>query len=90
MKCSSLKHSGSETKILGLDDIRAHISPMMQSPRRLLTGQAPKSPQVLELANWPHKLATIVAILRHLCTQLNSQARLEQLNLSKTDPSTWP
>jgi hypothetical protein len=25
MKCSSLKHSGSKTKILALDDTRAHI-----------------------------------------------------------------
>jgi hypothetical protein len=41
MKCSSLKHSGSEIKILLLGDTRAHIGPMMQ--RLLLTGQAPKS-----------------------------------------------
>jgi hypothetical protein len=41
MKCSSLKYSGSETKILSLDNIRVRIDPMMQSPRLLLTGQAP-------------------------------------------------
>jgi hypothetical protein len=29
MKCSSFKHSGSETKILSLGDTRARIGPMM-------------------------------------------------------------
>jgi hypothetical protein len=43
MKCSSLKYSGSETKILVLNDARAYIDPMMRSPRWLLTGWAPKS-----------------------------------------------
>jgi hypothetical protein len=43
MKCLSLKHSGSETKILSLGDTRARIGPMMQSPWLLFTGQAPKS-----------------------------------------------
>jgi hypothetical protein len=43
MMCSSLKHSGSETKILALNDTRARISPMIQSPRLLLTGQAPQA-----------------------------------------------
>jgi hypothetical protein len=43
MKCSSLKHSGRETKILSLGDTRARISPMMWSPRLLFTGWAPKS-----------------------------------------------
>jgi hypothetical protein len=37
-----LKHSGSETKILPLDDTRVHIGPMMRSPRRLLTGYKQK------------------------------------------------
>jgi hypothetical protein len=44
MKCSSLEHSGSKTKILALDDTRARIGPMMRSPRLLLTGHTPKSP----------------------------------------------
>jgi hypothetical protein len=43
MKCSRLKHSGSETKTLSLDDTRARIGPKMRSPRLLLTGQAPMS-----------------------------------------------
>jgi hypothetical protein len=43
MKFSSFKHSGSETKILTLGDIRARIGPKMRSLRLLLTGRAPKS-----------------------------------------------
>jgi hypothetical protein len=42
MKCLSLKHSGSKTKILSHEDARARIGPMMQSPCVLLMGQAPK------------------------------------------------
>jgi hypothetical protein len=38
----------------------------------------------------PYKLATTSKIFRHLCTQKDPQARLEQLKLSKADPSTWP
>jgi hypothetical protein len=38
------KHSGSETKILSLDDTRTYIDPKMRSPRLLLTGRAPMSP----------------------------------------------
>jgi hypothetical protein len=45
---------------------------------------------VLRLATGSHPLATVVTILRHLCTQFNPQAKPEQLKLSKTDPSTWP
>jgi hypothetical protein len=52
MKCLSLKHSESETKILSLDDTRAHISPKMQSPRLLLTGWAPKSPPKPQARHW--------------------------------------
>jgi hypothetical protein len=43
MKCSSLKHSGSETKILSLGDTRARIGPKMLSPRLLLMRWAPRS-----------------------------------------------
>jgi hypothetical protein len=80
MKCSSLKHSESETKILSLGDTRACIGPMMQSPRLLLTRRAPKSLPSLRAHHW----ATAVTILMNFCTQLNPQARLEQLKLSKT------
>jgi hypothetical protein len=52
MKCSSLKHSGSQTKILSLGDTRARIGPKLRSPRLLLTGQAPKSPPKLLVRHW--------------------------------------
>jgi hypothetical protein len=38
----------------------------------------------------PHKLATAPAVLIHFCNKKDPQARLEQLKLSKIDPSTWP
>jgi hypothetical protein len=50
MKCLSLKYSGSETKILSLGDTRARIGPMMQSPRLMFMGRAPKS----HLSPWAH------------------------------------
>jgi hypothetical protein len=89
MKCSSLKHSGRETKILELNDTRARMGPMMRSPRRLLTGPAPKSPPSSQV----HHLATQTCHSSHstqASLHINSpQAKLEQLNLIKTDPSTW-
>jgi hypothetical protein len=45
---------------------------------------------VLGLAIGPHPLAAAVITLWHLCTQLNPQAKPEQLKLSKTDLLTWP
>jgi hypothetical protein len=38
MKFLSFKHSGSETKILTLDDARVRTGPKMRSPRLLLDG----------------------------------------------------
>jgi hypothetical protein len=38
----------------------------------------------------PHELAIAPKVLRHICNPKDPQARLEQLKLSKTDPSTWP
>jgi hypothetical protein len=52
MKCLSLKHSGSETKILSLDDAMTRIDPIMQSPRLMLTGRAPKSPLSPQAHHW--------------------------------------
>jgi hypothetical protein len=52
MKCSNLKHSGSKTKILALDDTRAHIGPMMQSSQLLLMGRAPKSLSSPQARHW--------------------------------------
>jgi hypothetical protein len=70
MKCSGLKHSGSETKILALDDTRARIGPMMQSPWWLLTGPAPKSP----LSPRAHHWATPICHSSH-----NTQASLHTI-----------
>jgi hypothetical protein len=90
MKCSSLKHSGSETKILSLGDTRARISPKMRSPRLLLMGRAPKSPPKLWVRHWVtsncHSSHNTLASLH---TIENSRAKPEQLKLSKTDSSTW-
>jgi hypothetical protein len=52
MMCSSLRHSGSETKILALDDVRARIRTMMRSPRLLLMGWDPKSLLSLQAHHW--------------------------------------
>jgi hypothetical protein len=37
----------------------------------------------------PHKFTAAATILKHLYTQLMLQAKLEQLKLSKTNPSMW-
>jgi hypothetical protein len=91
MKFSSFKHSGSETKILTLDDTRARIGPMIQSPRLQLTGQAPKSLLRPRAHHWAtptcHNSHKTLAALH---TQQQTQAKPEQLKLSKTDLSTWP
>jgi hypothetical protein len=50
MKCSILKQSGSETKILSLGDAR--IGPKMLSPRLLLTGWALMSPPKPQTHHW--------------------------------------
>jgi hypothetical protein len=73
MKCSSVKYSESETKILPLDDTRARIGPKMRSPRLLLTGRAPKSPPNPQAHHWAtptyhssHKtLASLHTIEKH-------------------------
>jgi hypothetical protein len=52
MKCSSLKHSESEPKILSLDDASARIDPIMRSPRLMLMGRAPKSPPSPRAHHW--------------------------------------
>jgi hypothetical protein len=52
MKFLSFKHSGSETKILTLDDTMTHIGPKMRSPLLLLTGRAPKSLPTPRALHW--------------------------------------
>jgi hypothetical protein len=91
MKCSKFKHSGSETK----DDTRRY-----KGSHRALRCEVLDSSLELRLpADFPilrwvaigsHKLATTPAVLRHFCNQKDPQVRLEQLKLSKTDPSMWP
>jgi hypothetical protein len=91
MKCSKFKHSGSDTK----DGTRRY-----KGPHRALRCEVLDSSSKLEpptdfsvlwwVATGPHELATATTILSHFCNQKDLQARLEQLKLSKTDPSTWP
>jgi hypothetical protein len=90
MKCSKFKYSGSDTK-----DCTRRYKGMHQALR---CGVLDSSSELGSLANFtvlrwvttgPHELATAPAVLRHLCNQKDPQARLEQLNLSKIDPSTW-
>jgi hypothetical protein len=61
MKCSNLKHSECETKILSLGDTRACIGPMIRSTCLLLTGRAPKSPP----NPWTHHWATLTCHSSH-------------------------
>jgi hypothetical protein len=73
MKFSSFKYSGSETKILPLDDTRARIGPKMRSPQLLLTGRATKSLPTPRARHWAtptchssHKtLTTLHTIKKH-------------------------
>jgi hypothetical protein len=45
---------------------------------------------ILGLTTGSHPFVTAVTILGHVCTQLNPQAKPEQLKLSKTDSSMRP
>jgi hypothetical protein len=53
-----------------------------------------RSPRLFASLRWvatgPHKLTTTPVVLGHICKPEDPQTRLEQLNLSKTDPSMWP
>jgi hypothetical protein len=53
-------------------------------------GGLPTLLPVLGLTTGSHPFATTVAIIRHVCTQFNPQAKSDPLKLSKADPSTWP
>jgi hypothetical protein len=75
MKCSSLKHSRIEIKILPLGDIRARIGPMMRSPHLLFTSGLPNLFPALVLTTGPHPIATTIAVLRHVCTQIKSTSK---------------
>jgi hypothetical protein len=70
---------------------------MMQGPHRALRCEVLDNSLELGLPadflvlRWvttgPHKLATTTAVLGHLYSKSDQQARLEQLKLNKTDPS---
>jgi hypothetical protein len=47
-------------------------------------------PNLKWVTTGPHKLSTSTAILRHIGEPNDPQAMLEQLKLSKTDPTRWP
>jgi hypothetical protein len=91
MKCSKFKHSGSDTK----DGTRRHKGLHRALRCEVLNSSSElRPPTNFSVLRWvtagPHKLATAPVVLRHFCNQKDSQARLEQLKLSKTDTSTWP
>jgi hypothetical protein len=76
MKCSSLKHSGSETKILSLNDTWVRIGPKMRSSRLLLKGQALKSHRNRQAHHWAtptyhssHKTLTSLHTIENLQTK---------------------
>jgi hypothetical protein len=77
MKCSSLKHSGSKTKIQALDDTRVNIDPMMLSPRLLLTGRTLKSLPNSQARHW----ATLICHNSH-----NTQSSLHTI---KSTSKAW-
>jgi hypothetical protein len=87
MKCSKFKYSGSDTK---------DGTQRFKGPHRALKcevhdnsselGPPADFPVLGWVATGPHELATTPAVLKHICNPKDRQARLEQLNLSKTDP----
>jgi hypothetical protein len=89
--CSKFKHRGCDTK----DGTRRYKGPHQALRCKVLDSSLELGPpadfSVLRwVATGPHELATATAVLRHFCNKKDPQARLEQLKLSKTDPSTWP
>jgi hypothetical protein len=87
MKCSEFK-SESELNISNSMIQGLHIVPY-DVPLVLMTRVLGDIP-LLGITVGPHELATTPTVLRHfLWTQLNIQAKLEQLKLSKTDASIW-
>jgi hypothetical protein len=89
MKCSKFKHSGSHTK----DGTQRYKGPHRALRCKVLNSSSElRSLADFPVLGWvttgPHELATAPALLRHFCNQKYPQVRLEQLKLSKTDPST--
>jgi hypothetical protein len=69
MKCSSLKHSGSETKILSLDDTRAASALRCEVLGCCSQDGLPSLLPILGLAIGPHPIVTAVTKPWHLNTQ---------------------
>jgi hypothetical protein len=91
MKCLKFKHSVGDTK----DDTRQYKGPHQALRCEVLDSSSELGPPADFLVlRWviarPHELATATVVLGHFCNQKDPQARLEQLKLNKTDPSTWP
>jgi hypothetical protein len=91
MKCLKFKHSSSDTK----DDTRRYKGLHRDLRCEVLDGFSElRHPADFPILRWvaigPHKLDTAPTVLRHFYNQKDPQARLEQLKLSKTDPSMWP
>jgi hypothetical protein len=75
MKCSSLKHSGSETKILSLNNTRAALALRCEVLGCCSWSGLLSLLPILGLTIGPHPMATAVAILWHLWTQLKSTSK---------------
>jgi hypothetical protein len=86
LKCLRLKHNGSETKILTLNDIKAHIGPMIRSPRLLLTGQTPKSHPSPRAHHWATQ---IYNISRNTQTSLHTIKLISKAWATKAQQD-WP
>jgi hypothetical protein len=91
MKCSQFKTYWERYKILVLDDTRARIEPYdvkswvaAHGANSQVTSQSLDSP--LGHTNLPQQPQSS-GISTH---KFDPQAKLEQLKLSKTDPSMWP
>jgi hypothetical protein len=90
MECSEFKHSESDMK----DGTRRYKGPHRALRCEVLNSSSElRPPANFPVLRWvatrPHELVTAPAVLSHFCNQNGPQARLEQLKLSKTDPSTW-
>jgi hypothetical protein len=91
MKCSKFKHGESDTK----DGTRQYKGPHRALRCKVLNNSSElRLPADFPVLWWvtsgPYKLAAAPAVLQHFCNQKDPQARIEQLKLNKTDPSTWP
>jgi hypothetical protein len=60
MKCSSFKHSGSETKILPLGDTRVASVLRCEVIGGYKRGELPSLLSIIGLTTGPHPLATVV------------------------------